>query len=576
MEDQIRQLCDEYLEYEEHPDFLDELRKLLARGDEASLRDRFYTQLSFGTGGLRGRIGAGYNRMNPYVVSRATQGLATYIQNQHFVDPSVVLAYDSRHYSKEFAQSAALVLCRNGIKAYVFSSLRPTPELSFAVRTLNAVAGIVITASHNPKEYNGYKVYWSDGGQIIPPHDQGILDEAAAVSGRVESMGLEAALERKLFEYIDRDIDDAYLSMIGTYLLRRDALIPHANSFKVVYTALHGTGAMLIEAVLGTLGVTCISVPEQREPDGGFPTVASPNPEEATALAMAVELARREEADLVMGTDPDSDRLGVAVRGGDGYVLLTGNQLGSLLCDYVFSTRKELGTLPRVPVLVKTIVTTELQRRIAEGYGARVYDVLTGFKYIGEKIREFEETAEEYVFGGEESFGYLVETEARDKDAVSAAALTVEMATYLHSKDSSLLEYLDELYARHGCFQESLISRSYEGEEGKKRISDLMTTLRFSPPAVVGGQTVLEIRDYLDGSTVRGGVRVDNAIDLPQSNVLQFVLESGVFSVRPSGTEPKVKFYVSCFSEPGEAAGKAGVLALLAAVERDVLKILGE
>jgi phosphoglucomutase len=564
VEDQIRQLCDEYLEYEEHPDFLNELKRLVAQGDDASLRDRFYTQLAFGTGGLRGRIGAGYNRMNPYVVSRATQGLAAYIQKQHVADPSVVLAYDSRDYSKEFAQSAALVLCQNGIKAYVFSSLRPTPELSFAVRELNAVAGIVITASHNPKEYNGYKVYWSDGGQIVPPHDRGILKEAAIVTGRVASMHLDVALERNLLEYIDRRIDDAYLSMIGTYLLRKDALTPYAKGLKVVYTALHGTGAMLVEKLLGSMGVSCISVPEQREPDGAFPTVESPNPEEATALAMAIRLAREENAILVLGTDPDSDRLGVAIRDGDEYVLITGNQLGSLLCDYVFSTRKELGTLPRVPVLVKTIVTTELQRRIAQGYGARVYDVLTGFKYIGEKIREFEGTDEEYVFGGEESFGYLVETEVRDKDALSSAALTVEMATFLQSKGSSLVEYLDQLYAKHGYFQESLISRSFEGEAGKKRISELMTALRSEPPASIGGQSVREVRDYLDG------------IDLPRSDVLQFVLENGVLSVRPSGTEPKVKFYVSCFCEPGEVTPKAKVSTMLAGIEREVLRIVGE
>ena len=568
MDDRIASLCREYLEYEEHPWFRKELEELIAAKDEDSVYDRFYTQLAFGTGGLRGIIGAGFNRMNPYMVKRATQGLCNYIKGVRSENPSAVIAYDSRRYSPEFAESAALVLCENGIKTYLFSSLRPTPELSYAVRELGATAGIVITASHNPPEYNGYKVYWEDGGQVVPPHDVGILEEVRKTTGKIISMERDTALKAGKLEYIDAAIDRSYLAMIDGYLTRRATQLPQAAAFKVVYTPLHGTGTELVEAVLDSSGVSYITVPEQREPDGNFPTVTSPNPEEASALRMALDLAEENRADLVMGTDPDSDRLGIAARHGDEMVLLTGNQLGSLLCDYVFATRKENGTLPSVPVLVKTIVTTELQRRIAESYGARVYDVLTGFKYIGEKIREFESTDEEYVFGGEESFGYLVETEARDKDAISTAALTVEMALYQKSRGKSLFDYLDELYVRFGYFEESLISKHFQGEEGQRKIEELMSRLRENPPAAIGGSPVVGMRDYSRPLPEAG---------LPPSNVLQFVLESGVVSARPSGTEPKIKFYVSCWEPPGEElrVAKASVGALVGRIEATIEEITG-
>ena len=577
MDEKLRAACEEYLEFEDHPAFTDELEKLMESGDEGEIRDRFYTQLAFGTGGLRGVIGAGYNRMNPYMVKRATQGLANYINLQGFDNPSVAIAFDSRNYSVEFAESAALVLCSNGIKAYLFSSLRPTPVLSFAVRQLGASAGIVVTASHNPPEYNGYKVYWKDGGQVVPPHDGGILEEVRKVSGMIKAMKRDDALEKGLLKIIGEEIDTAYLSMIDKYLTRGEVVGRLKEDFKVVYTPLHGTGTALVEAVLSRMNVRYITVPEQREPDGGFPTVISPNPEEAAALKMAIDLARKENADLVMATDPDADRLGVAVRNDGDYVLLSGNQLGSLLCDYVFSSRVEAGTLPDVPVLVKTIVTTELQTRIAAGYGAKVYDVLTGFKYIGEKILEFENTDEEYVFGGEESYGYLAETEVRDKDAVSTAALTVEMAAYDRSKGVTLLGHLDDLYRRHGFFMESLISARFEGEEGKRRIEELMNGLRLEPPAEIGGQPLVEVRDYADGSVRREGRIQENAIDLPRSNVLQFVFSSAIFSVRPSGTEPKIKFYVSCWKEPSGdlASDKIEVRKLVERVEGDIRRISG-
>jgi phosphoglucomutase len=577
MDEKLKITCDEYLRFEDHSAFIEELEKLMEAGDEGEIRDRFYTQLAFGTGGLRGVIGAGYNRMNPYMVKRATQGLANYVNLQGFDNPSVAIAYDSRHYSVEFAESAALVLCESGIRAYLFSSLRPTPVLSFAVRQLGASAGIVITASHNPPSYNGYKVYWNDGGQVVSPHDSGILDEVKKVSGKIEAMRRDDALEKGLLEIIGEDIDGAYLSMVDKYLTRGDVVGLLKDDFSVVYTPLHGTGTALVEAVLSRMNVRYITVPEQREPDGGFPTVDSPNPEEAAALKMAISLARKEKADLVMATDPDADRLGVAVRNGEDFDLLSGNQLGSLLCDYVFSSRKEAGTLPRNPVLVKTIVTTELQTRIAASYGAKVYDVLTGFKYIGEKILEFEKTDEEYVFGGEESYGYLVETEVRDKDAVSTAALVVEMAAYDKSKGISLLDHLDDLYRRHGFFKESLVSKGFDGEEGKRRIEELMSGLRSAPPADVGGQPVIEVRDYSDGSLRKDGRIEKNAIDLPRSNVLQFVLPNAIFSARPSGTEPKIKFYVSCWKDPGDnlASDKIEVEKLIQQVEGDIRRISG-
>lgn len=577
MDKKLKAACEQYLEYEEHPAFRAELEELLESGDESEIHERFYTQLAFGTGGLRGIIGAGFNRMNPYMVKRASQGLANYLKLQKVTGPSVVIAFDCRNYSPEFAESAALVLCNNGIRAYLFSSLRPTPELSFAVRHLGASAGIVVTASHNPPEYNGYKVYWNDGSQIVAPHDRGILEEVKKVSGIIGAMKKEEAIAKGLLTIIGEDIDEKYLGMVQKYLTRGELIQKLKDNFKVVYTPLHGAGTRLVEAALSRMGVRFVTVPEQREPDGNFSTVKSPNPEEASALKMAIELAAKEKADLVMATDPDADRLGVAVRSGDDFLLLTGNQLGSLLCDYVFSTRVHSRSLPKVPVLVKTIVTTELQRKIAESYGARVYDVLTGFKYIGEKIREFESTDEEYVFGGEESYGYLVETEARDKDAVSAAVVTVEMAAYCRSKGSSLLEYLDELYQRYGYFEESLVSKTFEGEEGKKKMDGLMDNLRLKPPETVGGRRLVEIRDYLDGSVRRGGQVEKNVINLPRSNVLQFVLEDTIFSARPSGTEPKIKFYVSSWAEPGMelAAARKKVGTTIARVKEEIDRLSG-
>ncbi|MFW5729857.1 MAG: phospho-sugar mutase, partial [Spirochaetota bacterium] len=392
--DTIRKRAQEYVSRERDEQFRGEVEALLERTDEKELTDRFYTNLEFGTGGLRGVIGGGYNRMNPFIIRQATQGLANYVlaHGDKGDDGGLraVIAHDSRRYSDRFALEAALVLGANGIKTYLFPGLRPTPELSFAVRRLGASLGIVVTASHNPPEYNGYKVYWSDGSQIVAPHDTGIIEEVRKVTDDIRTLSEDDAKGRGVLEYLDTDMDDRFVEMVKRASIRPELLKEHGGDVTVVYTPLHGTGAMLVERVLGESGVKVITVPEQREPDGEFPTVEKPNPEEGPALKMAVDLGRKERADMVMGTDPDADRLGIAVPEGDDFRLITGNELGVLLVDYIFSSRKELGTLPERPAFVTTIVTTDLQRRVAQHYGAEVYDTLTGFKHIASLMRKFE------------------------------------------------------------------------------------------------------------------------------------------------------------------------------------------
>jgi len=572
-EERLKKLAEEYLTLEEHPHFRDDLEKVLGKNDLDSLNDRFYTQLSFGTGGLRGIIGGGYNRINPFIIQQATQGLANYIikSGQH---RSAVIAYDSRNYSDLFAEEAARVLCANGIKVWLFSALRPTPELSFAVRTLGATAGIVITASHNPPEYNGYKVYWSDGGQIVPPHDGGIIGEVRSVGKKIKVMSRQEAEEEGLLEVIDKKIDDPYRQVIRECSLRPDLLKAEGKNVKVVYTPLHGTGGVILPDVLGGMGVQVVSVPEQSEPDGNFPTVEYPNPEETSAMRMAIELGRQQKADLVMGTDPDSDRLGVAVPDEKGnYTVLSGNRLGVLLADYIFSTRAELGLMPPRPAFVKTIVTTELQNLVAGEYGAAVYDVLTGFKYIAEKIREFEETGETFVFGGEESYGYLVTDKIRDKDAISAAFMTVEMALYHRTRGRSLMQRLDEIFNKYGYFEEILVSRAFKGMEGKETMESLMRRLREEKPVQIGNETVRLIRDYKTGTTTGKNGVGKRDITLPSSNVLQFVLEDdSIVTARPSGTEPKIKFYASCRAPAGLDKAEAVdiVRGKLSAIEQSI------
>jgi phosphoglucomutase len=570
----------EYIAREQDAAFRSEVQELIDKNDIDGLNDRFFMDLEFGTGGLRGVIGGGCNRMNPYTVARATQGLADYIQKDRpAASASAVIAYDSRRCSDLFALQAARVLCGNGIKTYLFSALRPTPELSFAVRFLKATAGIVITASHNPPEYNGYKCYWDDGGQVVPPHDKGVIAQVRAVT-EIVSMTKEEALSKGLLVMIDREVDDAYIAMIKKQSLRPDLLRRQGHVLKVAYTPLHGTGGMPVDRVLSELGVNAVFAEEQRRPDGNFPTVKFPNPEEASALAMVIDAGKKIGADLVMGTDPDADRIGIAVPDGNGFALITGNQLGVLLLDYIAVSRKELGLMPKKPLFIKTIVTTELQRCIAESQGIQCIDVLTGFKYIGEKIREFESMKDgpTYIFGGEESYGYLVETEVRDKDAVSAAAMAAEMALYHKSQGRTIMQRLNQIWQQYGYFEETQITKAFKGETGIKAMAGLMDGLRTTPPATFAGQKVVAIKDYRDGTVMETASRTrKKSIELPSSNVLQFILcDGGIISARPSGTEPKIKFYVSCRDKAGAAldTAKKNVAAKIAAVRRDVDRLI--
>ena len=569
----------EYISLETDPQFRGEIEQLLAAENYDELNDRFYTEIEFGTGGLRGVIGGGYNRMNPFTVQQATEGLARYVDRSAASDatPSAVIAHDSRRYSDTFALQAALVLAAHGIRTYLFSSLRPTPELSFAVRYLGACTGIVVTASHNPKEYNGYKVYWDDGAQVVEPHDNAIIEEVRAVGGSIKRISREDAIDQGTLVMIDREIDDAYVESVKRVSIRPELLHKHAQDLEIVYTPLHGAGGYLIERVLGELGLQVVPVPEQRDPDSEFPTVTFPNPEEPAALDLALKLGAERGAQIVMGTDPDADRIGIAIPDDDQrFQLITGNQLGVLLVDYVFSSRAELGTLPKRPAFIKTIVTTNLQRRVAEYYGAECYDTLTGFKHIAALIRDFESRTDgpQFIMGDEESYGYLIGTEVRDKDAVAAALLCAEMTAYHYSQGRSILDRLHQIYRTFGYFEESTLSRYFEGQQGRETMDGLMRKLRANSPRSFGGLSVVEVRDYQAGSTTdlrSGETRSD--IDLPRSNVLQFILEDEtIISARPSGTEPKIKFYTSCAGAPGEelAEARPAVAAKVAAIRDEI------
>ena len=548
-QEKTRELAEQYIKYEKEAGFRSEVEKLLAEENFNELEDRFYRELDFGTGGIRGVIGGGDNRINPFIIRKTTQGLADYINRAAGEGKgSVAIAYDSRRFSPLFAEQAALVLCANNIKVYLFTSLRPTPELSFAVRQLGCTAGIVITASHNPPEYNGYKVSWSDGGQVVPPHDRLIIEQVRKTAGNsIRDIEKETALGKKLLNFIDREVDSLYMDMVRKCYLRPSLVKEKGKDLKVVYTPLHGTGKLPVEAALKSAGIDVITVPQQAEPDGNFPTVKYPNPEEAAAMELALELAAKEGADLVMGTDPDADRIGIAVpdRTGKKYILINGNQFGSMLAFYILSTLEEQKRMPEKPAIVKTVVTTELQRLIGESFGVKVYDVLTGFKWIADLIARFEKTGEHYIFGGEESYGFLVGTEVRDKDAVSAAVVAAEMALYARENNLSLLDYLNSIYAKYGYFREALLSGTFKGQKGLETMGNLMKKLRNNPPAEIAGITVATVRDYSKGAELNG-------IQLPPSDVLQFVLEDGsMVTARPSGTEPKIKFYISCRDVPG-------------------------
>lgn len=531
-------------------------KELLAITDEKEIEDRFYRELEFGTGGLRGVIGAGTNRMNIYTVRKATQGLANYILSLNGQDKGVAIAYDSRIMSPEFAAEAALCLNANGIKTYRFTSLRPTPELSFAVRKLGCIAGIVVTASHNPREYNGYKVYWEDGGQITPPHDRNILVEVAKVTSyaEVKTMPLEEAKSKGLYCEIDTDIDDAYIVELKKQSIHPDIIKEMAENFKIVYTPLHGTGNLPVRRVLKELGFTNVYVvPEQELPDGNFPTIAYPNPESPKAFELALKLAKEKDADIVLATDPDADRLGVYCKDmatGE-YVAFTGNMSGMLIADYILRELRSDNKMPENPVLVETIVTTDMAKAIAKEYLVQLNEVLTGFKYIGEQIKWFEDGTLEpergkynYVFGLEESYGCLAGTYARDKDACVAVQMLCEVAAFYKKQGMTLWDAMINLYEKYGYYRESLETKTLKGKDGAEKIQGMMSDARRKVPEFIGDFKVLAFRDYKKDERkdmVTGEVASTN---LPSSNVLYYELEDNSWCcVRPSGTEPKIKFY---------------------------------
>ena len=547
--EEILRRARDYIQAEKDERFSKEVEELIKKEDYKELEDRFYQTLEFGTGGLRGIMGGGTNRMNTLEINLATQGLANYVLKA-FPDKakdgtlSAVVAYDSRLNSDVFAEATALIFAANGIKAYLFSGLRPTPELSFAIKTLGAQTGVVVTASHNPRMYNGYKAYWDNGAQVIEPHDVGIIEEVNKVSD-IKTMTKDEAIKSGKLIIIDKEIDEKFWEMCKAQLFRPALIKEKAKDVRIVYTPLHGTGAMHVEKVLGDLGLNVITVPEQREPDGNFPTVEKPNPEEKPALKLAVELAVKEKADGLMATDPDADRFGTAFPDKNGnFVLLSGNQMGALLMDYVLLSRKEFGKMPENPAVIRSIVTSPFGDYICKKYGVKMLECLTGFKWIAAIEDEFEKDGSyNYVFGLEESYGYKVEKEVMDKDGVSAAAMCAEMILYWRSQGKSLLEHLDELYKEFGYFEDRAISQNFPGLSGGQTMKNMMASMRSNPPATLGGQKVVKIRDCMSDP------------NLPKSNVLQFYLESGtIVSARPSGTEPKIKFYINSMIPAGDGS----------------------
>ena len=518
--------------------------------DDNEIKERFYMDLEFGTAGLRGVIGAGINRMNIYVVRRATQGLANYIAKVDKKSQGVAIAYDSRHMSPEFAEEAALCLAANGIKAYIFESLRPTPELSFAVRHLGCVAGINVTASHNPPEYNGYKVYWEDGAQITPPHDSGIMGEVKSISdwNTVKTIDKAEAEKAGLFQVIGKEVDDAYMAELKKQVLHMDAIKAEGKNLKVVYTPLHGTGNIPARRILKELGFENVYVVKEQElPDGDFPTVSYPNPEAAEAFELGLKLAKEVDADLVLATDPDADRLGVRVKDKNGeYHDLTGNMSGCLLANYEISQKKAInGSLPEDGALIKTIVTTNLADAIAKGYGVKLIEVLTGFKFIGQQILGFEQSGKgSYLFGFEESYGCLIGTYARDKDAIVATMALCEAAAYYKTQGKTLWDAMIEMYEQFGYYKDAIQSVTMKGIEGLQKIQEIMNSLRQNPPAEFAGHKVVAVRDYKADTITDVATGAVKPTGLPNSNVLYYELTDDAWvCVRPSGTEPKVKFY---------------------------------
>lgn len=567
-----------YEEWLENP-YFDEDTKNELKGiasDENEIKERFYTELEFGTAGLRGIIGAGTNRMNIYTVRKTTQGLANYILKVNGQARGVAIAYDSRRMSVEFANEAALCLNANGIKAYVFDSLRPTPELSYAVRKLNCIAGINITASHNPPEYNGYKVYWEDGAQITPPHDSGIMAEVKAVSdfSMVKTMDAQKAKNEGLFVTIGKDVDDSYIAELKKQVLHADLIKQVQKDIKIVYSPLHGTGNIPARRVLKELGFENVYVVKEQElPDGEFPTVSYPNPEAAEAFELGLKLAKEVDADLVLATDPDADRLGVYVKDSKSgeYITLTGNMSGCLLADYEIGQKKAInGSLLEDGALIKTIVTTNMADAIAKYYNVKLIEVLTGFKYIGQQILGFENSGKgEYLFGFEESYGCLIGTHARDKDAIVATMALCEAAAFYKSQGKTLWDAMIELYDRYGYYKDDIKSMTKKGIEGLQEIQNIMENLRNNPPTQIGDYKVTAFRDYKKDTVKNMQTGEVTTTGLPNSNVLYFDLTDDAWvCVRPSGTEPKVKFYYgvkgTSLEDANEKSAKLGeaVLAL--------------
>lgn len=553
-----------------------ELRSIAA--DEKEIKERFYKELEFGTGGLRGIIGNGSNRLNRYTVGKASQGLANYIKKEGTQEQGVAIAYDSRLMSPEFAETAGLVFAANGIPAYVYPSLRPVPMLSFAVRQLGCTAGVVLTASHNPPEYNGYKVYWADGAQVVAPRDKGIITEVNGVTdfGQICRMEKAEAVEKGLFRLIDETVDEAFDEAVQAQLMCPDMICRMGEQLSIVYTPLHGSGNLPVRRNLAKAGFQKVFVvKEQEAPDSAFPTVEYPNPEDTKVFALAQKLAAEVDADVIIGTDPDCDRVGAMVRNSAGeFVALTGNMVGTLATEYILARRKEQGRLPENGAVIKTIVSSDMITPICKAYGVEKIDVLTGFKFIGEQIKNFEETGSHtYLFGFEESYGCLAGTYARDKDAVYAAVMICEMAAYYKEKGMTLYEALLRLYEIYGCYLENVKSMTMKGLEGMERIQRIMQTFRQNAPTELGGYAVVQAKDYktqIFRDLVTGQ---ESSSPLPPSDVLHYTLEDGTWvCIRPSGTEPKLKFYIGVKADQ-LAAAQQKVAALDRDIEEKVAKI---
>ena len=546
----MKEYLEKYEEWLNNPYFDKKTKEELEaiKGNEAEIEDRFYKNLEFGTAGLRGIMGAGTNRMNNYTVGKATQGLASYIVKNGYQKRGVVISYDSRHNSKEFAIETALILAGNGIKTYIFESLRPVPELSFSVRALGTISGIMLTASHNPPEYNGYKVYWEDGAQIVPPRDKEIIDEVNRTKfENIKKITKEEAKEKGLYNIVGKEVDDKFVKKLESLVLNPDVIKKEADELKIVYTPLHGTGAMPVERVLSELGFKNVFVvPEQEKPDGDFPTVKFPNPEDKNAFKLALELANKVDADVVLANDPDADRIGVYARKAKGeYVSFTGNMSAELLLEYELSEKKKKGLLPEGSCIITTIVSTDMAKAMAKAYGIKEFETLTGFKWIGKKIREFEEeNSYKFQFGFEESYGCIISDHARDKDGISAVMATCEAAAFYKAQGLSLVDQMKNIYKKYGYYKEGQIAVVLKGVDGAKEIKDKMEKMRNNPPKELAGLKVLEVRDYEKHEIVKANGEKGET-DLPTSNVLYYELENNSWTcVRPSGTEPKIKFYM--------------------------------